>query len=425
MTTTPKNWVRQTALFLSSQTITLFGSSIVQFAISWHITLTLKSGLMITLATLCGFLPQAVISLFAGVWADRYDRKKLIIMADAAIASCTAVLAVLFMLGYQELWLLLFISAVRSIGAGIQMPAVSAFLPEIVPEEKLMRVNGINASVQGVLFLLSPAVAGALYKYISFTSVFWVDVVTAVIGIGVLMLVVAPPRVLAPVEPGHMMADMKSGLRYIAHTKWLWQMILFYLFVAMMFGPVVFLTPLMVARSFGTDPQLLVIHEMVFSVGSILGGVLVSVWGGFKNKTHTLIAACAFFGLTTFVMGFSQTFVFYLIIMFLMGISMPFEGSVANTILQTRTAPEMMGRVFGINSIIGSAAMPLSMVFFGPLADVTSVEILLIITGAAITAICLLSLRAKEMVQAGEPLPPGGEAQGEEPLPAASAETTD
>src|SRR5699024_8066020 len=123
------NWFKRTFLFLTGQTITLFGSSLVQFAIGWHITILTKSGLMMTISTLCGFLPQVFISLFAGVWADRFDRKKLIILADSLIAVCTAILALLFTMGYSEIWLLFVISAIRSLGAGVQSPAVSALLP--------------------------------------------------------------------------------------------------------------------------------------------------------------------------------------------------------------------------------------------------------------------------------------------------------
>lgn len=155
-----KGWVKQIILFLSGQTITLFGSSIVQYAISWHITLTTQSGIMLTIATLCGFLPQLLISLFAGVWADRYNRKLLILLSDGMIAIFTALLACAFSLGVTDIWLLFVISAIRSVGTGIQTPAVNAFIPDIVPKEHLMRVNGFNSSINSIMMLLSPVVAG-------------------------------------------------------------------------------------------------------------------------------------------------------------------------------------------------------------------------------------------------------------------------
>lgn len=404
-------WKRQVAQFLFGQTVTLFGSSLVQYAISWHITLTTQSGKMLTIATLCGFLPQVVVSLFAGVWADRYNRKLLIALSDSMIAICTAMLAVCFAIGYDPIWLLFVISAIRSLGAGIQSPAVSAFLPELVPQEHLLRVNGINASIMSGMMLLAPAVASQLYGLFGLGPVFWVDIATAGIGIALLLNIKTAPREKPAREPEHIFREMFSGMRYVASQPWLYQLMGFYLIFALMFGPVVFLTPLMVARSFGPEPWRLMAHEMVFSLGSILGGVLVGIWGGFRNKTRTLIAASAAFGLTTFVMGFSTNFWFYLGVMLPMGLTMPFINTGSMTILQTRTKPELMGRVFGLVSIMGSGAMPLSMAVFGPLADAISVESQLIITGALMVVIALFAIKCKAMYEAGEPLPPPQEGQ--------------
>lgn len=403
MTTT---WTKRTAVFLTGQTISLFGSSLVQFAISWHITLSTKSGLMMAISTLCGFLPQVLISLFGGVWADRFDRKKLIILADGTIAVFTALLAILFTLGYTNIWLLFVISAVRSLGAGIQTPAVSAFLTELVPQDKLMRVNGINASIQSVMMLLAPAAAGGLYNMMSLGSVFWVDLITAVAGIALLLALKVAKREKPEKAPEGFLWDLLSGIRYVTGTKWLRQFLGFYLIYAIMYGPVVFLTPLMVARSFGDESWRLVVHEMAFSIGSILGGVLVG-WIGQKlrNKVHMLMWASVVFGLTTCIMGFSPNFWFYLGIMLPMGVTMPFVNTGAMTVLQIRTKQDMIGRVFGLVSIIGSGAMPLSMALFGPLSDAVSVELLLIVTGVLMMLICLATLLFKEMYAAGEPLP--------------------
>jgi len=155
-------WEKNTIFFLSSQTISLMGSMLVQYAITWYITLETQSGLMMTLSIICGFLPTFFISPFAGVWADRYSRKKLIVLADILIAAATFILAVLFCMGIDSIWLLFVASAIRSLGAGIQTPSVGAFLPQIVPEDHLTRVNGINSSLQAFVTLLSPMLSGAL-----------------------------------------------------------------------------------------------------------------------------------------------------------------------------------------------------------------------------------------------------------------------
>ncbi len=397
-----QQWKRRIILFLAGQTVSLFGSSIVQYAINWHITLTTQSGLMLTIATLCGFLPQVLISLFAGVWADRYNRKMLIMLADGMIAVCTLILAILFMMGHTNILLLFFISAVRSIGTGIQMPAVNALLPELVPGDNLMRVNGLNASINSIMMLLAPAIAGGLYSLTELNVIFWIDVTTAAIGISLLAILKIPFEKKMS-DPPHVLQDMFGGLNYVGANHWLKQLILFYLFFALMIGPAVFLTPLMVARSFGPESWRLAVHEMVFSVGGIIGGLSIGIIAKkISNQVHILIAACFVFGLTTFIMGFSPNFAFYLGVMVPTGISMPFINTSFMTLIQTKVKPELLGRVFGLVTIVGSSAMPLSTVVFGPLADRVSVELLLIITGAAMMLISLLVIRFKEIMAIGK-----------------------
>ncbi|MDR0760453.1 MAG: MFS transporter, partial [Treponema sp.] len=138
------NWKMNTALFLGGQNISLFGSALVQYAITWHITLKTGSGMMLTAFVVTGFLPMFFISPFAGVWADRFNRKYLINIADAVIATMTLIVAICFIAGYEKLWLLLICAGVRSLGQGVQMPAVNAFIPMLVPQEHYTRINGIN-----------------------------------------------------------------------------------------------------------------------------------------------------------------------------------------------------------------------------------------------------------------------------------------
>src|SRR5690554_1005342 len=156
-------WRRDVTVFLTSQTISLFGSMLVQYAIMWYLTLETKSGLVLALGAVFGFLPQAIVSIFGGVWADRLNRKKLIIIADTCIAVSTLALALVMLAGMDDLWIIFLALAIRSTGAGIQMPAVAAMIPQIVPTDKLMRINGINGSIQSGMALLGPAVAGAVY----------------------------------------------------------------------------------------------------------------------------------------------------------------------------------------------------------------------------------------------------------------------
>ncbi|MDD4691982.1 MFS transporter, partial [Eubacterium aggregans] len=170
----PDTWKKNITLFLISQTISMLGSALTQYAMIWYVTLTTQSGMMMTLSTLCTFLPQVFISLFAGVWADRYNRKVLIILADALVALSTLGLAIAFMSGYRELWLLFLVAGIRSVGTGIQVPTVNALIPQLTPEDKLMRINGINGTLQTFTMLVAPAVSGALLASSTVEAAFFV-----------------------------------------------------------------------------------------------------------------------------------------------------------------------------------------------------------------------------------------------------------
>ncbi|MCW4012623.1 MAG: MFS transporter, partial [Candidatus Bathyarchaeota archaeon] len=133
-------------LFLISQNLSLFGSSVVGYAIIWYITLETSSGVFLMYATLAQMVPHLLISLSSGVWADRYNRKRLIMLSDSFIAIATLALALFYASGSKSITALLAVSVVRSLGSGVQTPAVNAIIPQLVSEEHLVRIQGVNQS---------------------------------------------------------------------------------------------------------------------------------------------------------------------------------------------------------------------------------------------------------------------------------------
>lgn len=215
------NWRRNIILFLSSQTISLFGSMLVQYAITWYITLNTQSGVMMTISIICGFLPTFFLSPFAGVWADRYNRKLLIILSDSMIAAATLIIAILFIMGHDAMWLLFVASAIRALGGGIQTPAVNAFIPQLVPEEKLTKVNAVNSSIQSITMLIAPMISGALLTKASIEAIFFIDVITAAIAVITLFLFLKVPAHSKALEKQTVsyFSDLGEGIKYIRnHT---------------------------------------------------------------------------------------------------------------------------------------------------------------------------------------------------------------
>lgn len=399
-----EGWQKKAAWFLSSQTVSLFGSSIVQFAIIWHITLSTTSGVMITISSLCSFLPQILISLFAGVWADRYSRKVLIMAADGMIAFVTLILAVVYLSGYRELWLLFLVSGIRSAGAGIQTPAVSAIIPQIVPQEKLMRMNGINGTIQSLTMLVSPAVSGAVLSLAGLEATFFIDVVTAAAAILIMSRLKVAKLERTEETVGGAMGELKDGLSYTWNHRFIRALLGFYAVLMFLVTPAALLTPLMTARSFGDDVWRLTANEVIWSLGAMLGGILMASWGGFKNRVRTIAFGTVAFGVFTALIGCSTQFIVYLCMLFVTGVFMPMISSPSMVLLQEHVEPLKQGRVFSLVQIVGSGCVPLGMAVFGPLADAVKIEWLLIATGILMAVLGFAILRDRNLKEAGEPV---------------------
>ena len=129
-----ENWKKKVATFLISQTVSLLGSTLVMYTIMWYITLGTQSALMMTIYVLCTFIPSLIMSPFAGVWADRLNRKMLMITADLLIAFVTLIIAVLFFFDIKDIWIIFIITVIRSIGQTIHHLAVSAVYPHVGPK---------------------------------------------------------------------------------------------------------------------------------------------------------------------------------------------------------------------------------------------------------------------------------------------------
>lgn len=391
LTETRPGWRREVTIFLTGQTVSLFGSMLVQYAVMWHLTLETKSGGVMALYAVFGFLPQAVISIFGGVWADRLDRKKLIIGADATIAVVTLALAMFMAAGATDLWLIFVAIAIRSAGAGIQMPAVAALLPQIVPADKLMRVNGINGTIQSAMMLVAPAAAAAVYASMSIVAVFYIDVVTAVIGIGLLLLVTVP-RLVRSDEKLSYFGDLVGGVKYIVtHAFVRWILVLYAVVFVLIVAPS-FLTPLMIVRTFGEEVWKLTVNELAFSIGMVLGGAAVAAWAGKWNRVRMILISTLVFGVISIGLGLSTNLWVFFAFMFLLGLSVPAFSTPSYTVLQETVEPDMQGRVFGFVGIVMALSMPFGMAVFGPLADTFSVESLLIWAGVALLLVVALAL---------------------------------
>jgi len=399
------DWKRKVILFLTGQTISLLGSALVQYAITWHITLATQSGVMMTISIICGFLPTFFISPFAGVWADRFPRKTVIILADSFVALSTLVLAILFFMGYNSLALLFVMSALRALGSGVQSPAIEALLPQLAPRDKLTRVNAVNSSIQAAVSLLSPMLSGALLSFARLETIFFIDVITAAIAVSILLFLLQVPahaKAAGRQVTGYF-RDMREGIAYAIRNDFIRTYCLFNIFFLILIAPAASLTPLQVARTYGDDVWRLTAMEVVFSLGMIGGGVLMAAWGGFRNKLHSMTLSNLIISVCTFAVGLAPAFWLYLVFMGIFGVAIPIFNTPATVLVQQKVEGDFLGRVFSVIRMISSTMLPLGMLIFGPLADYVPIEPLLVATGIMLFILSLAMGANKVLYEAGKP----------------------
>lgn len=379
-----EGWQKTALLFLTSQAVTLFGSTLVQMAVVWTITMETASGLWVAAFSAAAYLPQFVLSLFAGAWADRWNKKWMILGADAATALVT--LAMVLTLEQAEnagvlLPALLGMTFLRSCGAGVQTPAVQAVIPQLVPPASRMRVNGINATMQALVNFGAPIAAGAVLALWSLRWTLMIDVLTALLGTTVLVFLRLP--VVRP-DSTASTAVLRETLRGFWKRRQLRTMLGLYGLFTIFCVPAGFLAGLFVRRTFQASYWALSLVEVVGFVGMTLGGVLMSTWGGFRDRLRTLTLGLGLFGGLTILLGLAVRLDGYLLTMFFYGVAMTMVQVTLTTLFQESVAPDEHGRLFGLLGSIYAGALPFGMVVFGALADGVSLRGIMVVSGLAV-----------------------------------------
>lgn len=403
-----KNWKSEIARFMISQTVSLLGSMVVMYAIMWYVTLSTQSGIMMTIYVLTTFIPSILISPFAGVWADRLNRKKLMIIADLSIAAVTLLISVLFFMGIRDIWIIFVVSIVRAFGQAVHQPAVSAVYPQIVPPEYLVKVQGIAQGIQSSSMIIMPLLAGLLLATIPLEYILLIDVVTAIIAVVLLIWFVRIPQHAAETSKQEInyFKDIKDGLSYTFNHKFVFRIMIFgFLFMLLVAAPM-FLTYLQVARVFGPEAWRLATLEAVFGIGMLSGSLLISVWGGFKNRLITYFISYIALGLGTIVIGIPFNFFFYVSMWAVVGFFVAISSPLLVGLIQEKVNPEYIGRVFSVYGLINSISMPLGMLVFGPISDFYDISLIILLSGVGMVIIAIVPFFMKNLIKEGVRITP-------------------
>lgn len=375
------------SVFLTSQIISLFGSAIVSYSIVWYITLKTSSTMALAVSIVCTYMPQIFISIFSGAWGDRFNKKYLIMIGDAITGISTLILTTLFLNGFDSLIFLYGACVLRSVGAGIQTPLENAFLPLICPEEKLTKVNGIYATASSAINILSPAMAGVLLNVMDFGHTLFIDCITALLAIMVL-LKLKYNNAKTSISDSSTLSDFVDGVRYFKQHIFLGKLTLFYLLFYFFMAAPAFLTPILVNLKFSDSVNALAVNEFVWSLGTMMGGILICSFKEF-NKLRFMAISSLLFGGFICLLGASNNFTVYIIFMLCSGISLPLFNTSNTVLIQENVRKEMLGRVFANLNILSTISTTIGISVFGIMGGTIPVDILLILVGACIASLSI------------------------------------
>ena len=284
-------WRLRFFVIWSGQALSLSGSAIVQFALIWWLTKRTGSAMSLAAASLVGLLPVVVIGPFTGALMDRVSRRWAMVVADALVASFTALLVPLFWFDLVEPWHVYLVLLFRAVASAIQGPAMTASTSLMVPNQHLARVAGINQAFQGVLRLVPPPLGAFLIIVLPMGAVLAVDVATALVAIVPLLFIAIPQPVATDTSsssgPSILFRDMMQGLLYLWGRRELFLLITTASLVDFFTIPALSFLPLLVSDHFGKGPLEL---GWLFSIqggGMIAGGLVLSAWGGFRRRLLT------------------------------------------------------------------------------------------------------------------------------------------
>jgi len=392
--TCSNSWKKPFFVFWVSQAFSLFGSSLVQFALVWWLTKTTGSASILATATTIAIIPEIVVSPFAGAVIDRANRKKVMMLADSVIAVATIILAAMFYLGVVQIWHVYLLMFVRSVGGAFHFPAEQASISLMVPGEHLARIAGLNQALRGGVNIIAPPLGALMLELLDVQGALSIDFIPAFIAVALLFFIRIPQPKLPADRPAFtiktLTTDMLSGLRYILNWKGLVALIAIAMGFKIALSPAFSLLPLLVNKHFNGDAAQYALVESISGIAVVLGGVLLGIWGGFKKKIWTTwfslgaMGGC-FIWISTLQPG---QFSIFLPAIFILSFMLPLIDGPFLAILQANVTPDYQGRVLTMTTSLLGITTPIGLAIAGPISDRYGLQIWYLLSGV----MCLLGM---------------------------------
>lgn len=372
----------------TGQAFSLIGSKVAQFALVWWLTKLTGSATVLATASLVAIVPEILLGPIAGAYVDRWSRRVIMIVADGVIALASLWLVYQFWTGAIQVWHVYVVMLVRAIGGSFHWPAMQSSTSLMIPNEHLARVAGLNQTMNGALNIIGPPLGALLLELLPLYGVMFVDVGTALLAIAPLLFVHIPqPKredMVVEVEgKPSIWSDMRDGLHYIRNWPGLMALIASAMLVKIALTPAFSLLPLLVSEHFHGDAAQLSLLEAVAGGGIVVGGLILSVWGGFRRKIYTTLMGFTILGLGLVLLGLAPGHLFWLALggALVIGLTIPLVDGPIMAILQGTVAPEMQGRVFTIMGSLLLITSPIGLAIAGPVSDLLGLNVWLLTAG--------------------------------------------
>ncbi|MEM7111000.1 MAG: MFS transporter [Chloroflexota bacterium] len=355
------------------QLVSLVGTAMTRFALLiWAYDLT-GSATTVALLGFFAFVPYVLVSPVAGAWVDRLDRRLVMLFSDLGAGIMTIGVYFLFVNGQLEIWHLFIAQALAGMFEAFQTPAYIASTTLLVDKSQYGRISGMRSIAESASQIIGPIAAGAALAFINIDGVMLIDIGTFLIAMVTLLIIRIPnpPEETASLTEKNLWKDIRLGFDYIMARKGLRGLLFIYvginLFAALTYFAV--MPSLILARTGGNE-QALAIVEGMLGLGGVVGGVVLSVWGGPKRQIHGVLAGAAisfFLGDLLFAVG--QSVVVWGAGAFLAAFFIPFIMGGNRAIWQSKVPPAIQGRVFSVQTMLQTGMMPIGYLAAGPLAD--------------------------------------------------------
>lgn len=354
------------------QVFSMIGSQMTHFAMgiwAWE-----KTGQATPLALVgfFSFAPLIIVSPIAGVLVDRWNRKLVMAISDIGAGLVTLSIFILMLTGKLEIWHLYITGAVGGIFGAFQWPAYSAAISLLVPKEHYTRTSGMISMAQFGVGIIAPILAGLLVPAIGVTGIIAIDLITLVVALVFLLIVSIPEPERKHIEgiTGDFFKELAYGFRYIIDQQSLLYLQLVF-FMGNFFFSIAYtvLTPMILASTNGNSTVLGSVQS-AGAIGGVVGGLVLTAWGGPKKRIHGVLTGWILSGLLGLcLMGIGRSLGFWLVAHFLLMSMTPLVNGSNQAIWQAKTDPDVQGRVFSVRRFVAQITAPLSMAVAGPLAD--------------------------------------------------------